>query len=875
MPQREPESFGHYTLIKSLGVGGMAEVFLARTQSIDGFERLVALKRLHSSLCSDKQLVAMMADEARLSVWLTHPNIVQVLDFGQVKGTYYITMEYVEGCDLSQLIKKVVFAEHGALPIAIGLYIILRITEALDFAHQRRNADGERLVIVHRDVSPQNILISFEGQIKLTDFGLARASISIHQSADGIIRGKFPYMPKEQAYGLNIDHRVDIFATGVTLYESLTGVKPFTSQNLAQQLYQLDQPIRPPSSLAKSISPRLDRVVLKAISPDPKNRYQNAYELADDLHEELLKMSNFQQEERRLVTLINRLFERPPDTQAYSALAPSELPVTSDNLIGEEIMAVRRNQKRVKAHLANHNSQPSSARTEALKKPSSSPELNRTEALLSPAERSTPPPRSPSKTPSSSRAQARGVADDRQPLSDEYVKMNPTDPKRRREGLNPRPSPSPDTHHVDPASGSSVYIGRSATEQIDSFDDDLDADTSAYLGLDDPTLEKQPDPEIFTSAPPVISAEETLAQSAVSDAKGKTPPPELTPAQLPPTHLNEVVLLGPLDQNLTDQKQPLQEKQSPVPGLTTDPLAPSPFDTLVDPSKAKKLERLHDEAPTIQRNPDEVKQAFQRSLEEQKRIAKAAPSSRKGMGRLVFFLWGVFLFCLGLGAGWYFSKYKGPFATSTTQQTCPPPPSCPRSQTIQSSQSGAKAPAQDNDLPQKSAAQDDTLSPDKESPDEVIKSDGLDNEEKSDSEDKIDSAKDNTWQRFNAVKQKHRKARRNKANRRVRMPTVYTLPEPEKDAQEESDEALAPNPAPKMIEPSFGYLAISADAPAVAFIDNQTSPLAVPAKRLPLSPGVHIIKVIFTKTKKFSPSRQMIIRPGGTHRITFYQANAF
>lgn len=300
----QARQFGPYRLLHRLGKGGMAEVFLAEAPSNSGFSKLIAIKTLLGSYNSDEQLVSMLADEARVSVWLYHPNIVQVFDFGEIEGTHYIAMEFVDGCDLTTLIRDRRNRKGRALPLATAIFATLQITEALDYAHRRSADDGSPLNIIHRDVSPHNVLISREGGVKLADFGLARASISAHHSLTGVIRGKYAYMPKEQAQGDTIDQRIDIFAAGVTLYEALTGVRPYTSSNLAQQLYQLEHPIAPPSTHMPDIPEEIDDLTLQAMSPTLNERYGSAAEMAEDLSHALAKLSTPQQEAHQLAALV-------------------------------------------------------------------------------------------------------------------------------------------------------------------------------------------------------------------------------------------------------------------------------------------------------------------------------------------------------------------------------------------------------------------------------------------------------------------------------------------------------------------------------------------------------------------------------------------
>ncbi|MCA9667704.1 MAG: serine/threonine protein kinase [Myxococcales bacterium] len=280
------EQFGRYVLLERLGYGGMAEVFVARTQSIGGFEKLLAIKRLLPFCTEDEQTVELLADEAKITVRLTHPNIVQVFDFGRVKQSYYIAMEFVDGLDLKSLV-QIDELTSEPLPIDVALLVAISILDALDFAHNRADEHGETLGIIHRDVSPHNVLISRHGQVKLTDFGVARARISSHVSIVGDIRGKFSYMPPEQACGGEIDQRVDVFAAGAILYELLAGKQPYRSASSGEQMALLNQKLVPPSALVDDIPPELDAITVKALEKDPANRFDSAKAFANALRDQL------------------------------------------------------------------------------------------------------------------------------------------------------------------------------------------------------------------------------------------------------------------------------------------------------------------------------------------------------------------------------------------------------------------------------------------------------------------------------------------------------------------------------------------------------------------------------------------------------------
>lgn len=283
------EAFGRYELVERLGFGGMAEVFLARTAGVAGFEKQLAIKRLLPYCTEDEQTVALLADEARITVKLTHPNIVQVFDFGEINGSYFIAMEYVDGVDLKTLI-QIDEDSSRPLPPDVALHTVICLLEGLDFAHKRRDENGEEMGIIHRDVSPHNVLISRHGHVKLTDFGVARARISIHVSVVGDIRGKFSYMPPEQACGGEIDQRVDIFAVGAILYELLSGHQPFRSTSTGEQMKLLNAAVVPPSSLVAGLPTGLDAITLRALAKDPAARYETAADFATDLKRQLKMM---------------------------------------------------------------------------------------------------------------------------------------------------------------------------------------------------------------------------------------------------------------------------------------------------------------------------------------------------------------------------------------------------------------------------------------------------------------------------------------------------------------------------------------------------------------------------------------------------------
>src|ERR1700712_4393649 len=257
--------FGPYRLIRQIAVGGMAEIHLAKTAGIAGFEKYVALKMIHPNFAEDDQFIQMLVDEAKIAVQLTHGNIAQTFDLGRVGETYYITMEYVDGADLYKILRR------ASEP-------------ALDHAHRKRDHTGKSLGIVHRDVSPQNVLVSYSGEVKLVDFGIAKATMKARQTAVGVIKGKYYYMSPEQAWGDPIDHRSDIFSAGIVLYEMITGQMLYLEEDLHRLLDMARKAdIKPPSRLRKGLPPQLERIVMHALAKKPEDRYQSASDFASDL----------------------------------------------------------------------------------------------------------------------------------------------------------------------------------------------------------------------------------------------------------------------------------------------------------------------------------------------------------------------------------------------------------------------------------------------------------------------------------------------------------------------------------------------------------------------------------------------------------------
>ncbi len=278
-----PRPFGPYTLLRRLAVGGMAEVYIAKARGIGGFEKLVAIKVIHPRYSEDDHFVTMLVEEAKLSVLLTHVNIAQTFDLGCHEETYYIVMELVEGADAYKLLKRA--AERPAkIPIDIAAYVAAEMCQGLDYAHRKRDMTGAPLSIVHRDISPQNVLISFAGEVKIVDFGIAKAALRSGNTEVGVIKGKYYYMSPEQAWADPVDSRSDIFSTGIVLHELLTGDMVYKEDNLPNLLDRVRKAdIAPPSRLRPDVPLELDEIVMRALAKHPEERYESAHDFGQAL----------------------------------------------------------------------------------------------------------------------------------------------------------------------------------------------------------------------------------------------------------------------------------------------------------------------------------------------------------------------------------------------------------------------------------------------------------------------------------------------------------------------------------------------------------------------------------------------------------------
>ncbi|WP_224240750.1 serine/threonine protein kinase [Hyalangium gracile] len=285
------QQLGKYQLVRKLATGGMAEVYLAKAAGPMGFEKTLVLKRILPHLAEDPTFVEMFLAEAKLAAQLNHPNIVQIFDFGEADGEYFLAMEYIDGPNLRVLLKRANTAGL-TLPPAVCARLIASACEGLAFAHDFQDpATGEALGLIHRDISPDNILVSRQGAVKVVDFGIAKAAGQGHKTQTGLIKGKLAYMPPEQVRAKNLDRRVDVYALGVVLYELLTRHKPFdapTDASLMQAI--LFEPQTPAAQHRPELPEAVQRILERALSKDREQRYPDCLALAADLEEFILSV---------------------------------------------------------------------------------------------------------------------------------------------------------------------------------------------------------------------------------------------------------------------------------------------------------------------------------------------------------------------------------------------------------------------------------------------------------------------------------------------------------------------------------------------------------------------------------------------------------
>jgi serine/threonine protein kinase len=322
-PQISPERFGRYVLLEKIGEGGMAEVFRAVAPGTGGFRRVLVLKRILPAMSREARFVEMFIDEAKISALISHPNVVQVFEFGQIEGSHFLAMEYVHGRNLSAVMAKLADLGRTSPPDVIA-EIIRQAALGLNHAHSMTGPEGKTLGVIHRDVTPANLMLGFNGAVKVLDFGIARAAEEVKETRTqaGAVKGKVAYLAPEQINRQPVDHRSDLFALGIVLHECLTGKRLFKADNaLAAMKAILEMPIPPPSSMNPDVPPKLDKVVLRALQRKPELRYSSGKAMAMDLEAVLVEQRYFSQ---RLPNFLKEIFADEV-TDSKDRILPEEL----------------------------------------------------------------------------------------------------------------------------------------------------------------------------------------------------------------------------------------------------------------------------------------------------------------------------------------------------------------------------------------------------------------------------------------------------------------------------------------------------------------------------------------------------------------------
>ncbi len=320
------ERIGRYELIEQLGVGGMAEIFKARATGPGGFQRTVVVKRILPANCSDPSFVRMFVAEAKILGMLHHPNVIQAYDFGESGGTLFLVLEYVDGPSLADTVSVLREAKR-TMPIGVACHIARDVCRALDHVHNLLDADGAPLNVVHRDVTPSNVLLTATGTAKLLDFGVAKYRASQARSQVGTIKGKPAYLAPETLDRRDVDHRTDIFSLGIVLHELLTLQPLFEGDNHQITFYRvLNMEIQPPSQARPEVPPELDAIVLKALQRDRERRYQSAQEMARDLDQFLAAQAFPSEEAVAFVQDLTALIasRQPPEIPSFDQLVATE-----------------------------------------------------------------------------------------------------------------------------------------------------------------------------------------------------------------------------------------------------------------------------------------------------------------------------------------------------------------------------------------------------------------------------------------------------------------------------------------------------------------------------------------------------------------------
>ena len=330
----QPQQFGKYQLLDKIATGGMAELYRAKLTRAEGFEKLIAIKKILPHLSCEGELVKAFVDEAKLAALLQHENIVQIYDFGNLEGEYFIAMEFLFGKDLRSIIRK---AEEQNMSIGFEntLYLVSQICAGLDYSHNLRDLQGKPLNIIHRDINPQNIFITYEGQVKLIDYGIAKAASHNTTTHEGLIKGKLAYMSPEQANGEIIDHRSDIFSTGIILYELLANKRMFEGEALQVYPKVRDALYEPPENVISDVPTKFYDLLNQALAKEREDRYQSAGDMLADL-EECMYLIDARPNTRSFGQFIKSLFEEEFAAEELTLWAKSQIFSAGEELEPEQ-----------------------------------------------------------------------------------------------------------------------------------------------------------------------------------------------------------------------------------------------------------------------------------------------------------------------------------------------------------------------------------------------------------------------------------------------------------------------------------------------------------------------------------------------------------
>src|SRR5262252_10513296 len=317
------EFFGPFEILERLGVGGMATVHRALERGIEGFERIVALKRLLPHLAADASFIKSFVREAKLASLLDHANIVRIFECGRVGGEYFISMEYIDGRDVRRILRHA-RKISGPPPIDVTVGLLLQLCDALDYAHHKVDDAGHPMGLVHRDVSPSNVLVTHAGQVKIIDFGIAKAQSAQLHTQTGRVKGKLAYMAPEALAGKDLDARSDLFAVGVIAHELVTARPLFAAKNEYQTLMKVQRgDVMPPSTFNQACPAELDAIVLRALARDPDERFGGAGEMRDELLD-MRRRYNLMTGHRDVSQWLEWAFQLEPPSGAFAPTSTIE-----------------------------------------------------------------------------------------------------------------------------------------------------------------------------------------------------------------------------------------------------------------------------------------------------------------------------------------------------------------------------------------------------------------------------------------------------------------------------------------------------------------------------------------------------------------------